>query len=159
MRATKAVTTAVAVGVTGWAARRLLTRRAARNTPAAESSRWRFVTVNVTPDRVRSDGQLPEPLRALGPGATVVVRPAPADKGTEIGVRLVEGEPTGAKAAAERFTGEDPRQAVRVALRDAKQLLETGEILFPDRPGTTKPTLRGKPLEAAIAHAKGEGKS
>lgn len=158
MRGTRAATTLVAVGVTGWAARRVLTRRAARNSPA-KPSHWRFVTVNLPPEQVRTNGQLPEPLRTLGPDTEVVVRPAPGGKGTEIGVRLTDGEPTGAKAAAARFAGTDPRQAVRTALRDAKQLLEVGEILSPDRPGTTKKTLTGKPLELAIAHAKGEGRS
>ncbi|MFG1922325.1 hypothetical protein [Cryptosporangium sp. NPDC048952] len=153
MRAQQAATTLVAVGVTGWAARRVLTRRAARNSPAAEQSHWRFVTVNVAPEQVRP---FPQPLRELD--AEIVVRPAPGGRGTEIGVRLNEGEPTGAKAAAQRFAGTDPRQAVRKALRDAKQLLETGEILSPDRPGTNTKTLTGKPLELAIAHAKGEGK-
>jgi len=158
MQGTRAATTLVAVGVTGWAARRVLTRRAAHNSPAAEQSRWRFVTVNVSPTEVRADGLLPEPLRNLGPETEIVIRPAPGDKGTEIGVKLTAGEPTGAKAAAARFAGKDPRQEVRKALRDAKQLLEAGEILSPDRPGTTKKTLTGKPLELAIAHAKGEGK-
>ncbi|GAA0250383.1 hypothetical protein [Cryptosporangium japonicum] len=154
MPGTRVVTTVAAVGVTGWAARRVLTRRAARN--SSVPNRWRFVTVNVSPDRVTP---YPEPLRSLGPDAEIVVRPAPGGKGTEIGVRLAEGEPTGAKAAAQRFAGTDPRQAVRAALRDAKQLLEVGEVLSPDRPGTTEKTLTGKPLELAIAHAKGEGRS
>ncbi|GAA3392476.1 hypothetical protein [Cryptosporangium minutisporangium] len=158
MQGVRGATAIAVVGGTGWAARKLLTRRARNRTATTDTSRWRFVTVNVSPDQVKADGLLPEPLRELGPETEIVIRPAPGDKGTEIGVRLAEGEPSGVKAAASRAAGTDPRQAVRKALRDTRQLLETGEILSPDRPGTTKKTLTGKPLELAIAHAKGEGR-
>jgi hypothetical protein len=52
--------------------------------------------------------------------------------------------------------GDDPRHAVRRALRETKSLLETGEVLQPDAP-TTKPSLLNKPLRAVTAHGREEG--
>jgi hypothetical protein len=37
-------------------------------------------------------------------------------------------------------------------------LLETGEILQPEKLGTVKPTLTGKPLDLVISRARGEGR-
>jgi len=56
-----------------------------------------------------------------------------------------------------RLTGRDPRWAVRRALREAKCLLETGEILGPDQPPTTRRTLFNRPLELATRHGREEG--
>jgi hypothetical protein len=57
-----------------------------------------------------------------------------------------------------RIAGKDPRQELRAALRQARQLLETGEILRPDTPPTTRRTLRNLPLELATRRARGEGR-
>jgi hypothetical protein len=50
------------------------------------------------------------------------------------------------------------RQRLRAALRQARQLLETGEVLNPDEPPTTRRTLRSLPLELATRRARGEGR-
>jgi hypothetical protein len=54
--------------------------------------------------------------------------------------------------------GNDPRQQVRSALRQTKQLLETGEVLTPDEQPTARRTLRNLPLELATRRARGEGR-
>jgi hypothetical protein len=104
--------------------------------------RWHVVTVNLPPQEVSPDGVAPGPLRELA-GVEVRMQPAPADKGTEIAVR----------AGADADHG-----AVRKALREAKMLLETGEILQPDSPGSSRPTLLNKPLREATAHAREGGR-
>jgi hypothetical protein len=65
--------------------------------------------------------------------------------------------PSGVGQVAARVTGSDPRQPVRLALRQAKSIIETGEVLEPDRQTTTKRTLTNLPLELAIKRARGEG--
>ncbi|HEX2317090.1 MAG TPA: hypothetical protein VHJ17_25315, partial [Thermomonospora sp.] len=57
-----------------------------------------------------------------------------------------------------RMRGDDPRQAVRSALREAKSLVETGEVVLPDAPPTTRPTPGGKVLDLATRRAGGEGR-
>ena len=106
---------------------------------ATEGRRTHVVTVNLPMDRVAPDGQPPAALREL-PGATVDVRPAPGDKGTELAV-----------------TGED-HTAIRKALRDTKALLEVGEVVQPVAEGSAESTLLNAPLRAATAHAKEGGR-
>lgn len=135
--------------------RRLLGSDGARADGATD--RWHFVTVNRRPEEVAPDGRLPDPLTELGDQIEVQIRPAPGDRGTEIGARVRGPVPTGLSAAAARVAGTDPRQQVRTALRNAKMLLETGEILEPDKPPTTRRTLKNLPLELATRRARGEG--
>ena len=119
-------------------------------------ARWRTVTVNRPPSEVHVD-QL-APLTRLGDMVEIVTCRAPGDKGTEIAARLRNPEPSGLESLSKRLSGDDPRQAVRSALRQAKQLLETGEVLQANDNRTTKETLRGKPLDMATARAGGEGR-
>jgi hypothetical protein len=154
-----AVAAAVAGGV---AARRMLTHRWMGNWPMdghrrGGERRWHVLTINRPLDQVAPDGQLPEPLRELGDDIEVQLRAAPADRGTEVAVRLRREEPSGAGEAIARVRGDDPHQAVRRALRAAKQLVETGEILQPDKPGTTRRTPLNRPLEFATRHGREEG--
>jgi hypothetical protein len=121
-------------------------------------TRWRVVTVNRKPEEVAPDGRLPEPLERLGDAIEVRLRPAPGGRGTELAARLRHGDPSGVSGAAARLTGDDPRQAVRSALREAKQLIETGEVLQADRPSSNEPSLRGAPLDLAVERAGGEGR-
>ena len=87
------------------------------------------------------------------------MRPAPGGRGTELAARLRSGTaPSGLGGIAARAAGNDPRQQVRSALRQSKQLLETGEVLSPDEPSTTRRTLRSLPLELATRRAGGEGR-
>jgi uncharacterized membrane protein len=124
---------------------------------AEPASRWMAVTVNRPIDQVSVDA-LPEPLASLRDRIEVDVRRAPADKGTEIYARLREPLPGGVGAAAARARGEDPRQELRSALRQAKQILEVGEVLQADRPSTTRRTVLNRPLEVATRIAGGEGR-
>jgi hypothetical protein len=161
---TKGAVAAAVVGG-GLAARRALGARrgswtrdgAGRGRGGRPEPLWHVVTVNRPGAEVAPDGQLPGPLAELGDSIEVQLRPAPGDRGTEIAVRLRDGAPSGPGAAAARLKGDDPRWAVRRALRDAKQLLEAGEILGPSRPPTTERTLLNRPLEYATKHGKEEG--
>jgi hypothetical protein len=112
-------------------------------------SRWHKVTVNRGPEEVLPDGRLPTPLARLGEAIEVRVDPAPGGKGTELAARVRDA----AKA------GDDLRPQVRSALREAKQLIEAGEVLRVDPVphGHRPPTPGGKVVEAATRRAGGEG--
>ena len=154
--------TQVAKGVGGTLVRRLQ-QAVAGDSPApadAEArSRWRSVTINRSQEEVMPQGQLPGPLAALGDLVEVQVRPAPGDRGTELAARLRVPEPTGPRAALAAFGGDDPRQQVRSALRQAKHLIEVGEVLRVDPAphGHRTATPSGKFVEAATRRAGGEG--
>jgi hypothetical protein len=75
-----------------------------------------------------------------------------------VAARLRGDVPSGLAAAAARVVGSDPRQDLRAALRQSRQLLETGEVLSPDKQPTTRRTLRGLPLDLATRRAGGEGR-
>ncbi|GAA0397259.1 hypothetical protein GCM10009530_56090 [Microbispora corallina] len=153
----RAIIGALGVAAGGVAVARWL---ASRRVPAAfedEATRWLGVTVNRSQDEIMPGGRVPEPLAELD--AEVRVNRAPGGRGTELYARPREHVPTGATAVLSRIRGDDPRQAVRVALREAKCVAETGEVLRPDAPiGTTRPTLPGKVLDAALRRAPGEGR-
>jgi hypothetical protein len=140
------------------------TRRAARSLTPFTSfrddpprNRWLMVTINCPPDRLSPD-DLPAPVARLRAKAEVTIRPAPGGRGTEFGLRLHEPPPGGLAALAARLSGNDPRQELRSALRDAKSLMETGEVIKPARPPTTRQTVLGKPLELMIRRSGGEGR-
>jgi hypothetical protein len=143
----------------------VLVRRLQRRTTAGAGeaseprSRWRAVTINRSPKEVMPDDRLPGPLAALGDLVEVEVRAAPGDKGSELRARLRSPEPTGAASATARLSGDDPRQQVRAALREAKQLIEAGEVLRvdPTPHGRRTPTPTGAIVEAATKRAAGEG--
>ena len=121
--------------------------------------RWHTVTVNRPPDDVAPGGRLPKPLAELGDKIETSVRPAPGGKGTEVAARLRDPVPTGAGGVVAKARGEDPRQEVRSALRQAKQLLEVGEVLSIDgQPaGKRSPTPTGKLVDTVASRAGGEG--
>jgi hypothetical protein len=114
------------------------------------------VTVNRPLPDVAPGGRLPEPLERLGDSVDIDLRPAPGGRGTEIEARLRDPVPEHAGVA--RLTGDDPRQPVRRALRDAKSLLETGEVVRADEPSTVRPTPMGKVLDVVTRRAGGEGR-
>jgi hypothetical protein len=105
------------------------------------------------------DSRVPAPLAELGDLVEVEVRTAPAGRGSELRARLRSPEPTGAASAAARLSGDDPRQRVRAALREAKQLIEVGEVLRvdPTPHGRRTPTPTGAIVELATKRAGGEG--
>ena len=141
---TRATTRAVADAVVGAA-------RAAVPAHEADPHRWQVVTVLRDGDDVLPGGVPPQPLADLGDAVEVRTRPAPGDRGTELAVRA-RRRPRRARHAAEL----DGR--IREALRHSRSLLETGDILLPDAPGTTHRTLRGLPLEMAVRRARTGGR-
>ncbi len=151
MRRVAIAVTALAAATGTVAAGRAIVRH--RATRRGAPDRWHSITINCAPEAV---GSLPEPIAALGRPVEVRVTPAPADRGTELAVRLADGEAAGHRHLFHR--DDDPVPALRRALRDTRQLAETGEILHPDAPPTTEPTLRSRPLEYAIRHAREEGR-
>ena len=118
---------------------------AAREDPG----RWRAVTVNRPIQDL--DGELPRPLADLGEAVEVRLRPAPGHKGTEIHARLTEHAPA-------RIGDQEPLEALRSALRQAKQVAEVGYVLEPDHNRTARPTPLGEPLRQVDRHAGGEGR-
>lgn len=150
-----------AVVIGGAAAGRALARRrsaGSRRTGRPDGqARWHVLTVNRPPAEVAPEGRLPEPLAQLGDTVEVRFRAAPGGRGTEIAVRLRDGEPSGAGRAVAKVKGDDPRWPVRRALRETRMLLETGEVLRPSQPPTTKRTLKSRPLEFATKHGMEEG--
>jgi hypothetical protein len=121
------------------------------------TDRWLVVTVNASSEEVAPGGRLPDPLAEMAARIETRLTPAPGGRGTELAARPLAEVPSGAAGAVARVTGEDPRQDVRRALREAKSLIETGEVLQPDRQTTTRRTLMNLPLELATRRAKGEG--
>jgi hypothetical protein len=154
-------TAVVAVGGAAVVLVRQLQRRTAAGAGSAAEprSRWRAVTINRSPDEVMPDSRVPGPLAELGDLVEVEVRPAPGGKGSELRARLRSPEPTGAASAAARLSGDDPRQQVRAALREAKQLIEVGEVLRvdPTPHGRRTPTPTGAVVELATKRAAEEG--
>jgi hypothetical protein len=124
---------------------------------AEPRSRWRVVTINASSEEVMPDGQVPEPLARLGDLVEVELSAAPGGKGTELRARLRQPKP--GESAADRLSGNDPRQQVRSALREAKQLVEAGEVLRVDPVphGRRTPTPTGWLVEFVTQHAPGEG--
>ena len=141
------------------AGRRIVSRQAGNGAAGQVPDRWHSVTVNRPPEEVAPEGRLPEPLaapgrRRRGPGA-----PGSGRSRHRAGRPAAQRDcPVGLGGIAARAAGNDPRQQVRSALRQSKQLLETGEVLSPDEPSTTRRTLRSLPLELATRRAGGEGR-
>lgn len=139
------------------AAVRRLTLTNGNGSSSSTTDRWHTVTVNRPADEV-SGGRLPGPLAELGDRIEVQTRPAPGERGTEIAARLRGPVPSGLEAAAGQIRDEDPRGPLRKALRDTRSLLETGEVLSPDKPSTTHPGPGGKLIAAASSRAKEVGR-
>ncbi|WP_433201281.1 hypothetical protein ACQP00_30265 [Dactylosporangium sp. CS-047395] len=139
MRKSLLVLTAGATVAAGTATAVVARRRRA----AARPDRWHSVTVNCSPETL---DPLPAPLDTLGFPVEVRIRPAPGDKGTEVAARVAPGA--------------DPERVrhLRAALREMRSLAEVGEVLRPDSPPTTKPTLTGAPLAHATRHGREEGR-
>ncbi|WP_369256075.1 hypothetical protein [Geodermatophilus amargosae] len=114
----------------------------ATDPPEVAARRWRAVTVLREPADVDAAG-LPAPLAALGDRIEVRTTPAPGDRGTELAARY-RGTP-----------GEDEIGDLRAALREAKALLEVGEVLRvdPQPHGTRAATPQGAALEGAAKAA------
>ncbi|MDG9684336.1 hypothetical protein QC334_16630 [Streptomyces sp. DH18] len=145
---------AAAAGLTTGAL--LLRRLTAHDTEPADHNRWLVVTVQRDPGEVQRD-RLPAPLQGFGDRIETRITPAPGDRGTEIAARFRQPQPEATHSVSARISGDDPRQDLRVALREAKALLETGEIMRADAPSTTHDTPGGKLIGLLSRRAGGEG--
>lgn len=159
-RAAKVAMAAAGLGFAiGWVRRSRARAETAGSAEREQRNRWRTVTVNKPVGVVAPDGSIPQPLAALGDAVEVRVTTAAGGKGTEIGARLRSPEPSGLGALADRLAGHDPRQPVRAALRESKQLLEVGEVLRmePQPAGHRTPDAAGKMLDVIVERAGAEG--
>lgn len=132
---------AIAAGAVGALVAARRARRAA-SAPRKQPPAWLGVTVLAPPERIAPDGELPEPLRALGDSVEVRMQPAPGERGTELYARP-RGAGEGSGVAA-RLTGQDDLGPLRRALREAKSLVEAGEVLRTDATETTHPGPGGR---------------
>jgi hypothetical protein len=123
----------------------------------ARADHWNVVTVNRPPQEVMPDGQLPGSLAEMAGEIEVQVRPAPADKGSELAARITRPADGDEQGPGAKNT-DDQRQRLRTALRHAKMVLETGEVLESDKPSTTRTTVTNLPLELALRRAQGWGR-
>lgn len=151
------VKTAIAVGAAGVAAglvaRSLVRQRSDSDGDGRHPEGWKAVTVCGEAAGFTQDGY-PAPLQRLAEVLEIRMDPAPGDKGFEVHARIREG------ADVKGLIGDDdPDQALRVALRDAKQLFETGEVLRakPRPHGHRATTLLGGAVDKAEDEAKGGG--
>mgnify|MGYP006976745410 FL=1 len=132
-------------GVTAVVARRLTRRRRWLPGPIRRADgRWHSVTVNRRPEDV-SAAVGPAPLEELGLEVDIRYRPAPGGRGTEVSVRAPHG-------------GVAQQRKIRAALRQAKQLWETGEVLQPDGLGPASHPPRRRPLAHATRAGREDGR-
>ena len=144
--------------VAGGAVGALVAARRARGTAGGTRTgpEWLGVTVLAAPDRIAPAGALPEPLQAMGDSIEVRMQPAPGDRGTELYARLRGA--TGDPGPVARLTGSDELGPLRRALREAKSLIETGEVLRTDATETTHPGPRGRLIAALDRRGMEEGR-
>lgn len=147
----KALVAAAGTAVGGVAAAKWLGVRVTRD--ATPRNRWLMVTVNVPADSFPGEDELPEPITKLRDRADVTIRPAPGGHGTELGLRPIQTPP----GITARIAGTDPRQELRKALRAAKSIIETGEVIRPDEQAN-RPTPAGRVMDYALERAAGEGR-
>jgi len=133
-----------ATGMAAWCARQKSIKKTLR-----KAGRWHAVTVNRPMDAVDPE-QLPEPLARLGEAVEVRTQAAPANRGTELIARL-----TGRQGKSSLRAVREALRMLQTALRDAKQSLETGEVLQADKPPAPRRTSWSLPLQRATRLVKG----
>ena len=151
-----------AVALAGLGTGVVVARRYLRKTPAVRSlrepkDRWLVLTVDRSQEEIAPNNVWPQPLADLGDAVEIELRRAPADRGTEIGVR--QREPGANSGVVSRIAGNSEIQQIRSALRKTKQLLETGEVLKvdPQPHGERKSTPGGALIAVATQRAGREG--
>lgn len=87
-------------------------------------TRWQVVTIDRPPGEVTATGRLPGPLGALGDRVEVALCPTTDGRGSRLAARPRSGEPDAFLDAVSWLTGDDPRAALRWALRRTKQVVE-----------------------------------
>jgi hypothetical protein len=135
---------AAGLGVARWMASRPESTR-----DRGPRNRWIMVTINCSPQRLASRADLPEPITRLGDAVDIKICPAPGDRGTELGARLREIPRTRVAGMVARHPEEDPRRMVEEALREAKSMIEAGEVVRGDWPPAGPPAQVAKLLEFA----------
>ena len=127
--------------------------------PAEPRSRWIAVTVNRTAEDISAGGRMSELQTALGRDVEIDVRTAPGDKGTELRARLRGGGASGDASRRASDTDRDRTRQLRRALREAKQIIEVGEVLRvdPTPHGPRKNTPMGAVVEYATDRGPEEG--
>ncbi|MER5219504.1 hypothetical protein [Streptomyces flaveus] len=131
-------------------------RSRSRPSSGADGDRWLTATINCEPGDIQPE-KLPVPLQEYGDRIETRIGPAPEDRGTELAVRLKEPPPAPAHSVPARLAGQAPRQDLPRALREAKALLEAGEVMRPDAPPTTHETPGGKLIGLLSRRSSGEG--
>jgi hypothetical protein len=114
--------------------------------------RWHPITVNRDIADVVMDSDELLPLMDLGGDIEIRIEPAPGGRGTEIAARLITSGDMTDKSTREML------RKLREALRNTQWLLETGEILLPDSPPSTRRTPTSLPLQFATRHAREGGR-
>ncbi|MEV0153984.1 hypothetical protein AB0H57_09625 [Micromonospora sp. NPDC050686] len=117
-------------------------RRRPGTGPDPRPARWQVVTVDRPPEQVLPQGRWPEPLRRLDGAVELCLRPAPGGRGTELAARQLAGR-AALPGMAAHLVGDDPGLLIRETLRQAKQYVETGEVLRPDRSRLDRPAVPG----------------
>lgn len=117
------------------------------------ASGWLVVSIHREPTEI-DPAALPAPLAAYGDRIETRIRPAAGGKGTELAVRHTQRSSGNASAPA-RLLGRDPQGDLRSALREAKQLIEVGEVLAVDPAphGRRNATPAGAAVDAATRRA------
>ncbi|MFB4351891.1 hypothetical protein RAC69_01990 [Microbacterium sp. LS_15] len=148
-----AVSVAIAGVAAGLVARKLVRDKQDSAGDGRHPEGWKAVSVLGDAESF-GNGAYPEPLQRLAGALEIRTSPAPADKGFEVHARV-----RGDADVAAVFGDEDPEQSLRAALRDAKQLVETGEILrsTPRPHGHRTATVFGAVVDKAEAEAKDGG--
>ncbi len=123
--------------------------RLGRSPVRPDSDGWYTVIVDLPGNRVRTDA-LPAPLEDLGDLIEVQTADAPGGRGTAISVHIRRPEsPEGTEFITSRISSDDPRQAVPRALREAKHIIEVGDVSGREPPSQRhgRGTPAGKLLE------------
>lgn len=115
-------------------------KRRRRTPPKQTADRWLAVTVYRSPEEVQAS--LPDDLARLRDQVELRIQPATGDKGTELRARS---------------TAEVSAHDLRLALREAKAVLEAGEVVKPDT-APTHPGPLGKALQLVTSRAGGGGR-
>ncbi|MDQ4137782.1 MAG: hypothetical protein M3116_02895 [Actinomycetota bacterium] len=146
----------IAGGAVAAACAVLIARRSTGTESAAEDDRWLTVTIDAGREEVAPNGAAPHPLAELGDTIEFRLETAPGNRGIELSARPRAGY---GDTLRELAHGRDPREAVRIALRESKQLIETGEVLRIDpRPAGHRPqTPAGALVDTVMRRSRGEG--
>ena len=146
----------IAGGALAAAGAALIATRAKHEEEAArDDDRWLTVTIAASREEVAPNGAPPQPLAELGDAIEFRLEPAPGDRGIELSARPRGGDATALREVA---LG-DHREALRIALRESKQLIEAGEVLRIDpRPAGHRPqTPAGALVDTLARRSRGEG--